>query len=265
MILELKKKPSPNLGLIDINVKIGLSAYGSEHSAQQCLQEMDQFRIQKSIVSCFTPPDLSFENGNRTIEQFVLDNPSRFYGAVRIDPRFRGSKKLLRNFLRKRSFICVSLNPFEQAFKIGDPLVKDTLEIAEEFDVPVMVESGFPIVSLPLQVAEVAKEFKKVRFIMSHSGQLLASGQTESDALNTLLENRNVYSDTSLIILSGLGGFVEQVVRANENDSRTRLMFGSDSPMGNISVELLRIDKANIREEERRLIFSENARKLFRI
>ena len=70
-----------------------------------------------------------------------------------------------------------------------------------------------------------------------------------------MLENGNLYCDTSQIILSGLGGFIEQVVRANEKNSRDRVIFGINSPMGDVSVELLRVKSANIGEIKRNRIF----------
>jgi len=256
----------PELSIIDINVHVGASAYGIDHSSKQCLRFMDRFGIETSVISCFTPPDLSFERANRLVEKIVLDNPSRFKGSVRVDPRFTGHQKILERFLSKKSFVCVSLNPFEQAFKVNDiSLVRSTFEIAEKAGSPVLLESGFPLVSLPLQVAEVARVFRKVNFIMTHSGLLLASGQSESDALSAIIENRNVFCDTSQIILSGLGGFIEQVVTSRRNQSSKRVMFGSNSPTGEISVELLRIGKANISENEKCMILSENAKKLFGI
>lgn len=226
---------------------------------------MDRHGIELSIVSSFTPPDLSLEKGNISIELVAKECPHRFRAAARVDPRELGHQKSLRKFLNKRVFAGISLNPFEQAFKINDSLASGVFEVAEEFGCPVLIESGYPVVSLPFQVAEVAKDYKKVKMVMTHSGQLLASGQSESDALYAIQENRNLYCDTSQIILSGLGGFVEQIVHANKNGSGRRAVFGSNSPLGDLSVELLRIQKANISEGEKDLVFSKNARKLFGI
>ncbi len=251
--------------IIDVNAHIGVSAYGYGQSRAQCLRSMNKFGIGLSVVSCFTPPDLSFEKANRALEEIVRQNPSRFRASVRIDPRVNGSQKTLRKFLNKRSFVCVSLNPFEQAFKVNDPLAKSTYEVAERTGAPVMIESGYPLVSLPLQVAEVAKEFKKVNFIMTHSGQLLASGQSEADALFAMSDNRNLYCDTSQVILSGIGGFIKRIVDADTKESQNRIMFGSNSPLGELSVELMRVLKAEITQNEKSLILSENANKLFEI
>ncbi len=93
--------------------------------------------------------------------------------------------------------------------------------------------------------------------------RLLASGQSESDSLYAILQNRNLYCDTSQIILSGIRGFIEQVISSNENNSRNRVMFGSNAPQGEISVELMRVQESNITDEEKRMVFSDNAKRLF--
>jgi predicted TIM-barrel fold metal-dependent hydrolase len=258
------KERTPD-SIIDVNVHLGKSAYGLQQSAIALLTSMGKSGVRISLVSCFTPPDLSFESANREIEAAVRENTTRLRGLVRIDPRQNGSLSILKKFLQKKAFAGISLNPFEQAFKVNDPLMKPFYELAEETDSPLMLESGYPIVSLPLQVAEVAREFRKVNFIMTHAGQLLASGQSESDSLRTILDNSNIYWDTSQIILSGIGGFIQQVIHSGKNGSKHRAMFGSNGPQGELSVELMRVTKASISENEKRLVLSKNAEKLFKL
>ena len=104
-----------------------------------------------------------------------------------------------------------------------------------------------------------------MNFIMTHAGQLLASGQSESDSLRAILDNSNIYCDTSQIILTGIGGFIEQVVHSGKKGSKHRVMFGSNAPQGELSVELRRVSEAEISENEKRLVLSKNAEKLFKL
>jgi uncharacterized protein len=251
--------------IIDSNVAIGESVYGTSQSPKRYLALMGRYGVEKAIISCFTPPDLDFEKGNGAIEKVVTAHPSKFAGALRVDPRVKKSLQILKKFVKRRAFVCISLDPFEQSFKVNSPQIFPIYELAEKSELPVLIESGYPIVSLPSQLSELASEFKKVKFIMTHAGQLLASGQSEGDATLAMNENQNLYCDTSQIILSGLGGFIEKLVRSNNYNARFRIIFGSNSPAGDLSVELMRVDKANIPEKEKRLILSENARKLFDI
>lgn len=248
--------------IIDSSVHIGVSAYGESQSAGQCVKLMDKFGIGLAIVSSFTPPDLSFEAANLVIEKAIRENGKRLKGAVRIDPRFSESPRMLKKFLKRSSFVCCYLNPFEQSFKVNSSLSEPLFEIAEELHSPVIIESGYPIVSLPLQVAEVAREFRKVKIVMTHSGQLLASGQSESDAIYAMSENVNLYCDTSQLILSGIDGFIGQLVQKGFGK---RIIFASNSPRGDHSVELLRVQKADISESAKVAILFENARELFGI
>jgi len=259
----LRKKETP--GVIDSNVRIGESVYGDHQSAKYYLELTERFGIERAIIRCFTPPDLEFEKANADIENIVCAHPSKFSGAVRIDPRLKHSLQILKKFAKKKAFVCISLDPFEQSFKVNSLQIYPIYEFAEKCGLPVVIESGFPIVSQPSQLAEVAGEFKRVKFIMTHAGQLLASGQSETDALLAMNENPNLYCDTSQVILSGIGGFIEQLLRSNNHNARSRILFGSNSPAGELSVELMRVDKANIAEKEKRMILSENARKLFQI
>jgi predicted TIM-barrel fold metal-dependent hydrolase len=226
---------------------------------------MGQSGVGISLISCFTPPDLSFEGANRKIEAIVRENPTKLRGLARIDPRQNGSLSFLKKFLQKTIFVGISLNPFEQAFKVNDPLVRPIYEAAEETDSPIMLESGYPVVSLPLQVTEVAREFRKVNFIMTHAGQLLASGQSETDSLRAIVDNSNIYCETSQIILTGVGGFIEQVMHSGKNGSKYRILFGSNAPQGELSVELMRVTKAAISENEKHLVLSKNAERLFKL
>ena len=221
---------------------------------------MDANGIDLSVISSFTPLNLSFETSNRAIEHEVTSNRSWFRGAVRVDPRASAFRSILKKYLQKPSFVCIYLNPFEQAFKVNDALAFAAYEVAEDMGSPVVIESGYPIVSQPLQVAEAAREFRKVRFVMTHAGQMLASGQSEGDSLATLIENKNVFCDTSQIILSGIGGFIEQAIKGGAGK---RILFGSNSPFGDLSVEMMRVREANISEQEKRAILSENAKHLF--
>jgi uncharacterized protein len=246
--------------VIDCNVRIGKSAYGESFTITECLKRMDENGIELSIISSFTPIDLSFEKSNRAIELSVVSNPVRFTGAARVDPRSAESSSILKKYLRKRSFASIYLNPFEQAFKVNGGLASKIYEIAEHTNSTVIIESGYPIVSLPLQVAEIAREFKKVRFVMTHAGQLLASGQSEGDSFAALIENKNIYCDTSQVILTGIGGFIEQAVKSGAGK---RVLFGSNSPSGNLSVELMRVCEANISERDKTRILCENAKEIF--
>ncbi len=255
-----------DLHLIDANVHLGESIYGATQTETALLRSMKRNEIDFMLVSSFTPPNLDFEKANEYLRKTVKVHAKHFAGAATADPRLgRKSVASLKRFLQFKEFRAVFLNPYEQAFKVNSQLAFPIYETAEKMDCPVILESGYPIVSLPGQIAEVAREFKKVKFVMTHCGQLLASGQSEADAFSAIIENPNIYAETSQVILSGLGGFIEQLVSNGSNNVRNRILFGSNSPFGELSVELMRVRVANIGDSEKEKILSGNSRVLFQL
>ncbi len=267
---------------MDIHVHMGTSSiYGyNQLPVEDYLKLMRRYRIRKAIVSGFTPEDLNFEKMNVEVGKLLAAHPKEFVGAVFVDPRTKDkSIGILKAMLKLPSFVAIILNPYEQSFKANDlRFLSPVMEQAEHFNVPVIVESGYPMVSTPLQIGELARAYPKVPIVMTHAGQLLASGQSESDALAAMIENDNVYPETSQIILTGIGGFIQQVSsssssknRITENTDRERkkiapidrILFGSDSPLCDLGVELERVLVSEISDEEKKKILHHNAVSLF--
>jgi predicted TIM-barrel fold metal-dependent hydrolase len=252
------------LDVIDANVHVGESIYGLTLSETSLLKSMKHHEIDFAVISSFTPPNLDFEKADAFIRKIVRAHPRHFLGSATADPRLgRKSVASLKRFLHFKEFGAITLHPFEQAFKVNSEIVFPVYEMAEKLGCPVILESGYPIVSLPGQIAEVAGEFKKVKFVMTHCGQLLASGQSEADAFSAIIENPNIYAETSQVILSGIGGFIEQLVSDGGNNVRNRIVYGSNSPFGDPSVELMRVQMASIDDIEKEKILSANSRALF--
>jgi predicted TIM-barrel fold metal-dependent hydrolase len=234
---------------------------------------MKKFGIEKALVSCFTPLDLDFVKANREIQKVVRDNQRALKGVAVVDPRLRDqSLSILKQMVKTHGFSGILLNPFEQSFKVNGKFLSPIMDLAEEFRVPVIVESGYPIVSTPLQVAELSSDFRNVPIVMTYSGQRLASGQSESDALLAMTENPNLYSETSGTALSGIGGFIEQVF-SEHSTSRSkgwvsggeRVIFGSESPLLDLGVELQRIIVSSISDKQKQMILRDNAVSLFEL
>jgi uncharacterized protein len=266
---EGQKRSVPQI--IDCHVHLGKSVYGHTQSAEDYIRLMKKNGVQKALVSCFTPEDLDFERANRELKRAMSGYPGTLFGAVSVDPRLKKkSERILSEFLKSEAFHAVILNPFEQSFKINDEaFISPVMSLAEKFDVPLIVEAGFPIVSTAFQVGELARKYPKIPVVMTHAGQLLASGQAESDALKALHENVNLYAETSRMTLSGIGGFIQQLLGSNTAQSGKKpassIIFGSDSPICDLSVEILRVMVSETTEKEKNQILRENAIYLFKL
>ncbi|MDA4130091.1 MAG: amidohydrolase family protein [Thaumarchaeota archaeon] len=256
--------PKLDSGVIDSHVHMGNSIYGDSLSDRDFIRKMNRNGVETAVVSSFTPEDLDFEKANSSIRKMVRKYPKRFIGSITVDPRTtKTAIAILKKFLKTREFTSISLHPFEQSFKVNGEFAFSIYELAENFDCPVFLEAGYPIVSLPFQVAEASREYKKVKFVMTHCGQMEATGMSESEAYSSIVENPNIYAETSQVILTGVGGFIEQLARHKDRNMQSRIIFGSNSPFGDLALELMRVRFSNISNEIKEKIFSKNAKVLF--
>lgn len=179
----------------------------------------------------------------------------------------------LADFLQDGLVKGLKLYPGYEPFYPHDKRLKVVYELAEEFDVPVMIHSGDTYsptgklkYSHPLEIDEVAVDFPKVKLVICHLGNPWLT-----DCMEVVYKNANAYADLSGLVL---GEFTEAfedymsdeiedvIVYAGEPD---KFLFGTDWPICSMKsyVEFMR--RLQIPDEARNAILYENARKLFRL
>ena len=124
--------------------------------------------------------------------------------------------------------------------------------VAREFGVPVYFHTGTPIYALPLQLAALARDFPDVSFIMGHSG----FADFWYDALPAAQDAPNIILEASFAMPSMLAQAVEVL-------GPERLVFGSDAPMSDPVLELLKLRQLALPGEE--LILGDNMARLLRL
>ena len=131
---------------------------------------------------------------------------------------------------------------------------------AEELDAFILYHCWYKTVkkyrneSDPSDIAHLAARFPNVKIVMAH---LTAAG---IQGVQDIRPYPNIYPDTS-----GSQGFSGIVEYAVEQLGAERILFGSDIPGRDFSVQLGRIYGARITEKQKRIILSTNARKLLGI
>jgi uncharacterized protein len=121
-------------------------------------------------------------------------------------------------------------------------------------NVPVLVHTGSGIpFSVPSLVIPRAREYPKVKIILSHSGFAILA----SDAWVTARECPNVYLETSWSIPNDVEWF-------NRTIGAERIMFGSDLPK-NIPAEIAKYETIDLTPTERERCLSGTAAEVFRL
>jgi predicted TIM-barrel fold metal-dependent hydrolase len=167
----------------------------------------------------------------------------------------------------------LKLYPGYEPFYPHDRRLQVVYELAEEFDVPVMIHcgdtyspSGKVKYAHPLEVDEVAVDHRNVKLVICHLGNPWLV-----DAMEVVYKNPNVYADFSGLVL---GEFTEAFEDYMEEQiaevilyagEPSRFLYGSDWPICSMKSYVEFVRQLKLPEQDRALILYENSRRLFKL
>jgi predicted TIM-barrel fold metal-dependent hydrolase len=167
----------------------------------------------------------------------------------------------------------LKLYPGYEPFYPHDKRLKVVYDLAEEFDVPVMIHSGdtySPKGKLkyahPLEIDEVAVDHPKVKFVICHLGNPWLT-----DAMEVVYKNANVYADISGLMLGEFSQAFEDYMNDEIEDVITyagepeKFLFGTDWPICSMKSYVDFVGRLEISERDRHLILYENSRRIFKL
>jgi predicted TIM-barrel fold metal-dependent hydrolase len=213
--------------IVDCHCHVGIG-HEYQQSADELLREMDRYGVDRTVIC---PVDRCIAVDNCEGNDFVLDtaraHPDRFYAFATANPWYRErAVEELQRALGKGAR-GIKLHPSLQGFLLCDELVYPLVELAEELTVPMFFHTGTPAFSQPMQLAELALRFPKVNFIMGHMG----STDFWLDAIPAAQQAKNIYLDTSWSL-------PDKVTRATAAVGADRVLFGTDTPLSTLRVEM---------------------------
>jgi predicted TIM-barrel fold metal-dependent hydrolase len=150
----------------------------------------------------------------------------------------------------------VAFDTSRQGLYIDSPLIHPLIELARDHRKPVYFHTGVPIFALPLSLANLARRFPAVDFIMGAMGVSDYWG----DIIPALRLSPNIYIETSVnanvpaVLADFLGEFGDQ-----------KVLFGTGYPYTSYSLECRKIERAGIAVESLENIFYRNACRLLGI
>jgi uncharacterized protein len=179
----------------------------------------------------------------------------------------------LRSLLREGRIKGLKLYPGYEAFYVHDPRMRVVYELAGEFGVPVMIHTGDTYdpkgklkYSHPLEVDEVAVDFRDVTFVICHLGNPWVT-----DAMEVIYKNDNAVGDISGLTLGQFEERFEKYMLQQINEvlafagDPSSLLFGTDWPICDIGSYIRFVRNLNLGPEENEQIFWKNAARIFHI
>jgi predicted TIM-barrel fold metal-dependent hydrolase len=179
----------------------------------------------------------------------------------------------LADFLSKGLVKGLKLYPGYEPFYPHDKRLQVVYDLAEEFDVPVMIHSGDTYspkgklkYSHPLEIDEVAVDHPNVKFVICHLGNPWLT-----DCMEVVYKNQNVYADISGLVLGEFTAAFEDYMAEEIGDvilyagDPTRFLFGTDWPICSMTSYIKFVSQLGLSEESHAGLMYENARRLFKL
>ena len=179
----------------------------------------------------------------------------------------------LRSLLTTGAIKGLKLYPGYEPFYPADRKLAPVYELAEAFDVPVMIHSGDTYArtgrvkySHPLHVDDVAVDFPRVKFLICHLGN-----PWFRDCMEVVYKNDNVYTDLSGLTLGGFTDRFEAYMRQQLKEmvlwgvEPTKVLYGTDWPLVTMESYLQFVDELRLPARDKDQMLFENAAALFKL
>jgi len=238
---------------VDAHVYIGESLFDLGQTLEELLRLMDEAGVDQAVLIGNKPKGYALWEANRAVAEAVRSHPGRFYGMARVDP-WQKTVALdeLRRARESLDLFGLVLHPWEELFQVSLALVDPLVEYAAGEGMPVMVEAGYPLVSHPLDIAELARRHPQATFIGTHGLQLDGAAFALTDAEVAMRECPNIIMETSGMYAPEV---MENLVR---NLGAERLVFGSHSPWLDLRLEAERARRLRLTAEEKEVVMGGN-------
>jgi uncharacterized protein len=235
-----------------------------EFSLEDMLASLDRKGVRRALAMHFvsplrTPDD--FRRANAYVAEAVTQAPDRLVGGVIVNPIFRELALDAITEYHASGFRAIKLHPAFHHYHVNSEPVDDIARLAANLDMPILVHSDFASeVCTPYEIVRLAARFPEATFILAHFGmQPQLCGRVPSIVADT----PNVFLDTSQTADFPSEIYVNPVKVLGPH----RLLFGSDGPECDVTVNLC---KLNVAIEEHGLdassaakVLNENASRLF--
>lgn len=152
----------------------------------------------------------------------------------------------------------LKIHPAQELFNIDDPEVHPYFELAREFGVPVTVHTQIAVRGAePWRIVAPARSFSDVRFIMAHLGG--DGGMVQSlSAVHIAEQADNISVEVSTTVTDPWATF-EGPAKVLGHE---RVLLGSDAPLHQIALNLLKLDLLEVPTEWRRAMLGGNLARL---
>ena len=255
---------------------VNLTGFSKEKRLEQLLKTMKKNKIDHALVLADIPshPEEKMLSNEELLRLIEPHKQLHLVGKVPLSACQNAAfLTQVRKHVEKGNMVGIKLYPGYELFYPNDQRYNNVYNICQEFDIPVMFHSGDVMYggslkhAQPLYIDEVASSRPKLKIIVCHMGNPWI---LDTAALTS--KNENVYADMAGLFYKrldpGMKMFLERKIEefVHWNAHGEKLIFGTDWPITDVgdTIKIIKDDKS-LSSKDKKLIFGENTKKLFKI
>lgn len=238
------------------------------------LKNMELGGIDHTIMANFAPPRIIEDNNIWTLKMAKVSE-GRLIPLVSFHPEMEGSlTKHLDRYIELGAK-GIKMHPMAQGFDVRDERLDELYSKCSEYGFAILIHCGRVSNARVNEYSDfecilpVIEKYPKLPIVLAH----MADGNVEH-VLEVSKKYSNVYFDTSIVI-TGYSEIIrvnepswledDQVVAVINEIGANKVIFGSDFPWGSPIPDLKRVMNLKLTDQQKRLIFSDNAKRIFQI
>lgn len=221
-------------------------------TAEDLISLMDKFGVDRATICSLNSILYDHVEGNKEVYEATKRYPNRFIGITTLYPHYKSSLEEFERCIDDYGMRCLELQPRYHNYKLNDGTVDPFLDVAIKRKIPVIIplclsmNFNFPRVKMS-EVSRLVNTYPEATYIIGKFSYEI------EEVLRLMKQHSNIFVETSgLQLMYGIERLVEEV-------GAERILFGSGMPIQEVGPALAKIQKAEIKEEERELILEGNA------
>ncbi len=227
-------------------------AFGWFDPPEAMIELMDEAGIEKAVVMTYADAPVLKPDALRYLHDACRKYPDRLIPYARINPHAAGAAALLEEAIVDLGMKGLKIHQESVTAAAHHGSIVRLVKKAAEFDAPVLFHSGDEPLSLPQQFTRLAEEAPEATIILAHMGGY----HHNEDAIRLCERYDNLLVDTSAC------PYPRKIKEAIERLGAHRVLFGSDGPGCNPKLELQKVTRLGLPEDELRLVLHDNVASL---
>ncbi len=215
--------------------------------------------IDKFIVQSVATTPKQVRKINEFIANEVSKSNGKFVGLGTLHPYSEDMKGDILH-LTELGLKGAKIHPDIQNVPVDNQGYIKAYEICSELNVPILMHTGDNRYdnSNPNRLVPILKEFKNLTFIGAHFG----GWSIWTQAVKHYAEFTNFYVDCSSSFHYLKDDEIKAIIKGYGSN---KVLFATDYPMWNAKTEIERLLSLNLTEQEYEMIFSKNAKKVYKL